>query len=148
MKTRVLLALAISIGLSTFLLLFLFEDPSEPNASDDREDLIEVFHSNNFCSKTYRDELSVMIRDKKYEYKNDTIFQECSKVLELEKRTHTVYFPSQKQMKTILEYCTGSRDSIDAKGLSYSNNTHYIDTVTCEWTEFKGSEKPRPDLLP
>lgn len=148
MKIRFLIFLTIVVGFSALLLLFLFEDPLEPKVSDGREDLREVFHSYNFCSKTYRGELSAMIRDKKYDYKNDTIFQECSKVLELERHTGTVYSPNQKQLKSILEYCTNPRDLTDAKGLSYSNHTHYIDTVTCDWMEFKGSEKPRPDLLP
>ena len=148
MKTIFLLMLAIVIGFSAFLLLFLFVDPSEPKISDGREDLREVFHSNSFCSKTYRGEISAMMRDKKYDYKNDTIFQECSKVLELEKHTGTIYTPNQKQMEVILEHCAESKNFTDTKGLSYSNYTHYIDTVTCGWMEFKEDEKPRPDLLP
>ena len=116
--------------------------------SDSREDLIDVFHSNNLCSKTYRGELSDMMHDKNYDYKNDIIFQECTKVLKLERHSGTVYSPNQKQMETILEYCTDPRDITDAKGLSYSNYTHHINTVTCEWMEFKGNEIPRPDLLP
>lgn len=148
MKIRFLLILAMIIGFSALLFLFLFEESSEPEISEGREDLKDVYHSNNFRSKTYRGELSAMMSDKEYDYKNDTIFQECFKVMDLERNSGTVYSPNQKQAETIREYCRDVRDLTDTKGLSYSNHTHYINTVTCEWMEFKGNEKPRPDLLP
>ncbi|MCH9659254.1 hypothetical protein K0U27_11325 [archaeon] len=51
-------------------------------------------------------------------------------------------------MKTMRDYCRDTRDLTGAKSLSYSNLAHYIDTVACEWMEFKENEKPIPDLLP
>lgn len=133
MKTRLLLILVIIIGFSALLSLFLIEIPSESSMYDDRESLKEVVYSNTICSKYYRLELFDMWDNRTHDYKNDPIFQECSHVLEFEKYANTTYDPNPEQLKAILEHCIDSKDLVDTEGLSYSNNTHYIDTVNCEW---------------
>jgi len=45
----------------------------------------------------------------------------------------TVSDTSPKQLEAILEYCIDSKVLVDTVGLSYYNNTHFIDTITCEW---------------
>lgn len=137
MKTRLLLILVILIGFSALLSLFLIEIPSESSMYDDRESLEDVVNSNTVCSIHYRTELWDMWDNKTYDYKNDPIFQECSQVLEFEKNTNTSYDPNPEQLKAILEYCIDSKDLVDTIGLSYSNDTHYIDTINCEWQELK-----------
>ncbi len=74
-----------------------------------------------------------MWENKTHDYKNDPIFQECSQWLEFEKYANTDYDSSSKQLESILEYCVDSKDFVDTKRLSYSNDTHYVDTVNCEW---------------
>ena len=78
-----------------------------------------------------------MSANRTYDYKNDPIFQECSWVLELEKTTNTSYDPNPEQLKAILEYCIDSKDLVYTIGLSYSNDTFYIDTVNCKWQELE-----------
>ena len=44
------------------------------------------------------------------------------------------------QLEAILEHCIDSKDLVDTVGLSYYNNTHSIDTVTCEWQNYNGEQ--------
>ena len=83
-KTRLLLTLAIAIGLSIFL-FFIFENPSKSDISNGREDLKEVVYASNSCSTYWRTDLFEMWNNKTHDYKNNPIFQECSKWLEFEK---------------------------------------------------------------
>lgn len=125
------------VGFSALLTLFLMETPSESNMSDGREDLKEVAYSNTICSNYYITEFFDMLDDQNYDYRNDPIFQECSQVLEFERYADTAYDPNPEQLEAISEYCIDSKDLVDTKGLSYSNDTHYIDTVTCEWKKLE-----------
>ena len=130
------MVIGLSVLVSLFMISGFFDEkiPRETTESiDDRESLEEVVNSNNICSKYYRSKLWGMLENKTYDYKNDPIFQECFQVLELEKYANTSYDPNPEQLKTILEYCIDSKDLEDANDLSYSNETHYIDTVRCEW---------------
>ena len=104
---------------------------------DDREYLKEVVYASNACSVHWRTNLFDMWENKTHDYKNDPIFQECSQWLEFENYANTVYDPNLKQLGDILERCIDSKDPIDTKGLSYSNDTHYIDTVNCEWQKLE-----------
>ena len=45
----------------------------------------------------------------------------------------TVSDTSPKQLEAIMEYCIDSKVLVDTVGLSYYNDTHFIDTITCEW---------------
>lgn len=125
------------VGVSALLLLFLFENPSESNMNDDREGLKEVMYASNLCSTYWRGELFEMWDNKTHDYKNDPIYQECSEWLEFEKYTNTAYDPSSVQLDAILEHCIDSKDLVETIGLSYSNDTHYIDTVNCKWQEIE-----------
>lgn len=130
---RFLLILTVIVGFSALLLLFLVQNPSVSNVSDDREDLKEVVYSSTVCSNHWRVELFEMWDNKTHDYTNDPIYQECSEWLEFEKYANTSYDPSPVQLEAILEHCIDSKDLVETKGLSYSNDTHYIDTVNCQW---------------
>lgn len=129
MKTRLLIIIV--IVLSSIFLIGMQINHSLENPT--REDLKEVVHASNSCSQYWRGELFEMWGNKTHDYKNDPIFQECLEWLEFEKYTNTSYGSDRKQLKNILEHCIDSKDLIETKGLSYSNDTHYIDTVSCEW---------------
>lgn len=133
MNTIFLIILAILVCFSVLLLLFLFEKPSESNISDDRKDLKEVVYASNLCSIYWRGELFEMWDNKTHDYKNDPIYKECFEWLEFEKYANTAYDPSPVQLDAILEHCIDSKDLVETTGLSYSNDTHYIDTINCEW---------------
>jgi len=51
----------------------------------------------------------------------------------LDDKKTTVYDNTQEQLEAILEHCIDSKDLVDTIGLSYFNDTHFIDTITCEW---------------
>ena len=129
--------LAVSIPAFYFIQETSFEFQSKPTPQDNRESLKEVVDSNNVCSIRWRSELWDMWENKTHDYKNDPIFQECSQVIEIEKYANTPYDPNPEQLQAISEYCIDSKDLVDTMGLSYSNDTHYIDTVTCEWQELE-----------
>lgn len=40
-------------------------------------------------------------------------------------------------MHHVREHVIDSKDLVDTIGLSYSNDTHYIDTTRCEWQELE-----------
>jgi len=84
MKTRLLIIFGIVIGFSVLLLLFLFENPSESNMTEGREDLKEVVYSSTDCARYWRLELFAMWKNQTYDYQKDPIFQECFKALENE----------------------------------------------------------------
>ena len=86
------------LGVSSFLLLLLFENPSESNMSDDRDDLKEVVYASTSCSTFWRTNLFDMWENKTHDYKNDLIFQKCSQWLEFEKYANTAYDSSPKQL--------------------------------------------------
>lgn len=48
----------------------------------------------------------------------------------------TVSDNTKAQLKAILEYCIDSKVLVGTVGLSYYNETHSIDTITCEWHGF------------
>ncbi|MCA9820419.1 MAG: hypothetical protein KC440_06665 [Nitrosarchaeum sp.] len=129
--------LVIVIGFSFLSFLLVFEITSDGNIPDDRESLKEVAYSNNVCIKYYRTEFFDMLDEQNYDYQNDPIFQECYQVMQFEKYANTAYSPDSAQLEAILEYCIDSKDLVGTKGLSYSNSTHYIDTVTCDWQELE-----------
>ena len=142
MKIRFLMICVLVVGLSVVISLFMISGsldekiPKEDTESiDDRESLKEVVYANTICSNFWRTDLFEMWDDKTYDYKNDPIFQECLQVLEFEKYANTSYNPNPEQLKTILDYCVDSKELVDSKDLSYSNETHYIDTVSCEWQD-------------
>lgn len=91
MKTRVLVILVIVTGFSTLSLLFLFENPSESNMSDGREDLKEVVYASTPCSTYWRTNLFDIWENKTHDYKNDPIFQECYQGLEF--KSEPEYIP-------------------------------------------------------
>ena len=142
MKTRLWMTSAIVVGLSVLISFFLISgyfDAKIPESStesiDDRESLKEVVNSNTACSIHWRTNLWKMWDNNTYDYKNDPIFQECFQWLEFEKYANTRYHTKPEQLDAILEYCIDSKDFGDTKGLSYSNETHYIDTINCEWQD-------------
>ena len=138
MKTRSLMYFVLIVSSSVLVSLFIISDISyETHSKDSRDDLEKVVNSNTVCSIHYRTELWDMSSNKTYDYKNDPIFQECSWVLELEKNTNTDYDPNPNQLEAILEHCIDSKDLVDTIGLSYSNDTHYIDTTSCEWQKLE-----------
>jgi len=53
----------------------------------------------------------------------------------LDDKKTTVYDNTSEQLEAVLEYCIDSKDLVDTIGLSYFNDTHFIDTNTCNWQE-------------
>lgn len=45
----------------------------------------------------------------------------------------TILDNTPEQLKAVLGHCIDSKDLADVVGLSYYNDTHFIDTITCEW---------------
>lgn len=45
-----------------------------------------------------------------------------------------IYDNTPKQLEIILTYCKNPKDLVDTVNFAYSNGTHSINTITCEWT--------------
>ena len=140
MKTRLLMITTIIVGLSVLISFFIisgFSYETNPRGNiesiNNRESLKEVVWANTACSVHWRVNLYEMWDNSTYDFKNDPVFQECLQWLEFEEYANTRYHTNLDQIKAILEYCIDSKDLVGTEELSYSNNTHYIDTVNCEW---------------
>ncbi|MGY5147907.1 MAG: hypothetical protein ACW9W4_07910 [Candidatus Nitrosopumilus sp. bin_7KS] len=59
-------------------------------------------------------------------------------LLNQNERKTTVSDHTTVQLKAVLEYCIDSKDLVEMVGLSYYNETHFIDTITCEWQKHDG----------
>ena len=51
----------------------------------------------------------------------------------LDDKKTTMFDNTPEQLKAILKHCIDSKDLVDTVGLSYFNDTHFIDTIACEW---------------
>ncbi len=93
MKTRLLIIIGICIIVLVFSLVYIPVYLYCPEGLQldlscsfpEREDLKEVVYSNTDCAKFWRVELFSMWDNQTYDYKNDSIFKECSKALDNEK---------------------------------------------------------------
>ena len=82
---------------------------------------------------------------------------------EREEIDELTYMSSEKPLQRVLDHCEGQRklasgeipprnadgsyNLIDSIGLSFQNNTHYIDNNTCEWEKLDPDYPPHDESL-